>query len=64
MGNSENDSGGAKPPNLNSRFRDLEDQVTNLTIFVDSWTAACKLPDEERGTAMKALSEMWESLGA
>jgi len=58
-------SGPAKPANLNSEFRLLQDKVENLTIFVDSWTEACKLGDDgARAEAMLALAEMWESLGA
>ena len=58
-------SGGAKPPNLHSGFRELEDSVTNLTIFVDRWAEACKMVDEnDRVEAMLSLADMWDSLGA
>ena len=65
MGNPRLDeSGGAKPPNLNSRIRDLEDKATNYEIFIDTWVAAVHLDDaEQREAAMVALADMWGSLG-
>ena len=63
MGNGNNEP--AKPANLNSRIRDLEDRVTNHEIFIDSWVKACNSEDvEQRDTAMRALADMWDSLGA
>ena len=56
---------GEKPASFQSRFRDLENRTTNHEIFIDSWVRAVQTQDDEqRATAMLALAEMWDSLGA
>jgi len=59
-----NISGGAKPPNLQSRLKGLQNMVTNHEIFIDHWVEACQDEDDDaRARKMKALAEMWSSLG-